>query len=98
MWKDGSGEETTAKKVVTLRGDDTNPSNATEYFPPCSSDLSPADVSLGKTLQRKLYRQEVKDIDHLKRVLLHCRVLWSGHKKRCKTICVYWLTENDSTV
>ena len=37
-------------------------------------DLSLVNFLLWRALQRKLYRQDFRDVDHLKRVLLHCWV------------------------
>jgi len=37
--------------------------------PPCSWDLCPVDFSLWKALQQEVYRQNIRDVDHLKRVL-----------------------------
>jgi len=41
---------------------------ANEYFGPRNL----VNFLLWRALQRKLYRQEIGDVDHLQRVLLHC--------------------------
>jgi len=41
-------------------------------LPPSRSDLRLVSFLLWRALQQKLYRQNYRDIDHLKCVLLHC--------------------------
>ena len=43
-----------------------------ENWPPNSPDLNPVDFSVWGALQEKVYRQEIRDIHHLKQVLLDC--------------------------
>jgi len=38
-------------------------------WPPNSPDLNPADYSICDAVQQLVYRQKIKDIDHLKQVL-----------------------------
>ena len=42
---------------------------ARKNFPPSRYDLSLANFLLQRALQQKLYRQDFRDVDHLKRVL-----------------------------
>jgi len=41
---------------------------------PSSADLNLANSLLWRALQQKLYRQDFRDVDRLKCVLLHCLV------------------------
>ena len=43
-----------------------------ENWPPNSPDLNPVDFSVWGASQEKVYRQEIRDIHHLKQVLLDC--------------------------
>jgi len=43
-----------------------------ENWPPNSPDLNPVDFSVWGALQEKVYRQEIRDIHHLKQALLDC--------------------------
>jgi len=51
-------------------------------LPSSSSDLSLVNFLLWEVLQQKLYRQDFRDLDHLKHVLLHC---WVRVIRRNKT-------------
>ena len=43
-----------------------------ENWPPNSPDLNPVDFSVWGALQQKVYRHKIRDVDHLKCVLLDC--------------------------
>ena len=44
-------------------------------LPPSSLGLKLINSLLWRALQQKLYRQDVQDFNHLKRILLHCWIL-----------------------
>lgn len=43
-----------------------------ENWPPNSPDLNPVDYSIWGALQQLVYRQKIRDLDHLKEVLTSC--------------------------
>jgi len=43
-----------------------------ENWPPNSPDLIPIDYSIWGALQQLVYRQKIRDLDHLKEVLTSC--------------------------
>jgi len=43
-----------------------------KIFPPSSSDLNLVNFLLWGALQHRFYRQEIRDVDYMKHVLLHC--------------------------
>ena len=43
-----------------------------ENWPPNSPDLNPVDYSIWGMLQQLVYRQRIRDIEHLKEVLTAC--------------------------
>jgi len=55
-------------------------------WPPNSHDLNPVDYSIWDALQQLVYRQKIKDIDHLKQVLNSC---WDTDQPRTNQWC-YW--------
>ena len=42
-----------------------------ENWPPTSPDLNPVDYSIWGCLQQMVYREPIRDIDHLKQVIIH---------------------------
>lgn len=43
-----------------------------ENWPPNSPDLNPVDYSIWGCLQQLVYREPIRDVDHLKRVIIRC--------------------------
>src|SRR5688572_12067144 len=43
-----------------------------ENWPPNSSDLNPVDYSIWGCLQQLVYREPIRDVEHLKAVILCC--------------------------
>ena len=43
-----------------------------ENWPPNSPDLNPVDYSIWDCLQQLVYREPIRDVDHLKRVIIRC--------------------------
>ena len=43
-------------------------------WPPNSPDLNPVDYSIWGALQQRVYREPIKNVEHLKRVFIRC---WS---------------------
>ena len=43
-----------------------------ENWPPKSPNPNPIDYSIGGALQQVVYRQKIRDLDHLKEVLTSC--------------------------
>lgn len=41
-----------------------------ENWPPNSPDLNPVDYSIWGCLQQLVYREPIRDVDHLKRVII----------------------------
>jgi hypothetical protein len=43
-----------------------------ENWPPNSPDLNPVDYSIWGCLQQLVYREPIRDVEHLKQVIIHC--------------------------
>ena len=42
-----------------------------ENWPPSSLNLNPVDYSIWGSLQQMVYREPIRDVDHLKQVIIH---------------------------
>ena len=75
-WPTASPEASIASEVAACRQCDPN-------WPPNSPDLNPVDYSVWAALQQLVYRQRIRDVDHLKEVPMSC---WERSAMTCFTI------------
>jgi len=59
-----------SRKTVNILHTDVPAFIEPENWPPNSPDLNPVDYSIWGALQQLVYRQQVRDIEHLKDVLV----------------------------